>query len=150
TYSYTASGLSGGALDRLAAVTYSTSPSTRQTYLYENQAFPLALTGIIDENGNHFATWTYDQTGRATKSAYVDSTAGEVESKTVAYNNTTGSRPVPNARAQKEVYTFTTLQGVPKVIRIDRLAPATTTAATRFFTYDGHGYMASQADWNGN
>jgi YD repeat-containing protein len=48
------------------------------------------------------------------------------------------------------VYKFTTLQGVPKVTEIDRAASASLPAATRKFTYDSNGYMASQTDWNGN
>src|SRR5262249_15313041 len=39
-YSYTASGETPGVLDRLAAVTYSTSPPTQQSYVYENAALP--------------------------------------------------------------------------------------------------------------
>ena len=41
-----------GASSRLTSVTYSTSPPSTQTYLYENSAFPDWLTGIIDEDGN--------------------------------------------------------------------------------------------------
>ena len=48
------------------------------------------------------------------------------------------------------MYKFTTLQGVPKVTEIDRVATATLPAATRKFTYDTNGYTASQTDWNGN
>lgn len=68
TYGYNSSGLNPGVTDRLALVSYSTSPVTSQTYLYENTSFPFALTGIIDENGNRFATWVYDLSSRATSS----------------------------------------------------------------------------------
>ncbi|CAM9187122.1 unnamed protein product, partial [Phaeothamnion confervicola] len=34
-------------------------------YLYENPAFPQALTGIVDESGQRFATFSYDSYGRA-------------------------------------------------------------------------------------
>src|SRR5262249_23666680 len=70
SYTYTASGETPGVLDRLASVTYSTSPPTQQSYVYENAALPFALTGTIDENGTRYATWTYDQFGRATKSKH--------------------------------------------------------------------------------
>ena len=42
------------------------------------------------------------------------------------------------------------LQNVPKTTEIDRSASASTTAASRKFTYDVNGYLASQTDWNGN
>ena len=34
-------------------------------FLYENQAFPWAMTGVIDESGNRFSTFGYDGSGRA-------------------------------------------------------------------------------------
>lgn len=64
TYGYT----SASASKRLTSVGYSTSPATSQTYLYENAAQPFALTGITDENGKRYMSWTYDGTGRATSS----------------------------------------------------------------------------------
>ncbi len=144
-YGYTAS-VSGGALDRLASVNYSTNPATSQSYVYENPAFPFALTGLIDENGNRFSTWAYDSYGRGTSSQH----AGGADLTTIAYNDTDGSRTVTNAGGEQEVYKFATLQGVPKVVEIDRLATGTTAAATKTFTYDANGYLASQTDWNGN
>ena len=142
TYDYTGS----GAASQLASVSYSTSPVTSQTYLYENAALPNALTGIIDENGNRYATWTYDSKGRALTSQH----AGGADLNQVAYNDTDGSRTLTSPLGAQTVYKFTTLQGVPKITEIDRVATATTTAAARKITYDSNGYMASQTDWNGN
>ena len=85
TYSYAAAGGS----NRLVSVAYNTSPQTSQSYVYENAAFPFALTGIIDENGNRFATWTYDTAGRATSSQH----AGGADLTQFAYN-ADGSRTV--------------------------------------------------------
>ena len=146
TYGYNSSGVSPGVLDRLASITYSTTPVTSQSYLYENASLPFALTGIIDENGNRYATWTYDGTGRA-----LTSQNGQgANLTTVSYDDTTGDRTVTNALGEQEVYKFSTLQGVPKVTEIDRLPTSTTAAATRLFTYDANGYTASSTDWNGN
>jgi YD repeat-containing protein len=48
---------------RLTSVRY---PDGRgRGFLYENLVFPNALTGLLDENGARFATFTYDKTGRA-------------------------------------------------------------------------------------
>ena len=138
TYGYT------GAL--LASAGYSTSPPTKQTYVYESAALPSALTGIIDENGNRYTTWTYDSKGRALSSQH----AGGAGRLTISYNDTDGSRTVTNALGEQETYKFTTLQGIPKVTEVDRVASASLPAATRKFTYDSNGYTASQTDWNGN
>jgi len=146
TYSYSSSGLNPGVLDRLASVSYSTTPTTSQTYVYGNSSLPLALTGIIDEDGNHYGTWTYDNQGRGLTSQH----AGGADLTTVVYNDTTGSRTVTNALGEASTYTFTTLQGVPKVTSIARAATSTTAAATETFTYDSNGYTASVTDWNGN
>ncbi len=48
TYGYTTT--AGQSL--LTSVTYNTSPSTSQTYVYGNTSYPFMLTGITDENGN--------------------------------------------------------------------------------------------------
>ncbi len=146
TYGYDVSGQITGTMDRLRTVTYSTAPQTSLTYLYENTGLPYAITGIIDENGNRFASWTYDQYSRGLSSQFG---AGALLT-TVAYNDADGSRTVTNALGQPEVYKFTTLQGIPKVTEIDRVATATTAAAAKTFTYDGNGYTASESDWNGN
>ena len=138
TYGYT------GAL--LTSVGYSTTPPTQQTYVYENTALPSALTGIIDENGNRYTTWTYDSKGRALTTQH----AGGAGLITFTYDDTDGSRTVTNALGEQETYKFTTLQGIPKVTKIDRTASATLFVATRKFTYDSNGYTASQTDWNGN
>ena len=37
---------------------------TNRSFLYENQMYPRFLTGIIDENGERYATWTYDASGQ--------------------------------------------------------------------------------------
>ena len=145
TYSYNSSGVTAGVNDRLASVAYSTTPPTSQSYLYENSSFPFALTGITDEDGARYATWAYDTSGRATSSQH----AGGADLTEIAYNSD-GSRTVTHPLGQQETYTFTTLQGVPKVTQMSRLASATTAAATRTVTYDANGYIASQTDWNGN
>jgi RHS repeat-associated protein len=145
TYSYDSSGAVPGVNDRLVSISYSTTPVTSQTYLYGNASFPFALTGLEDENGNLFTSWTYDSLGRATSSQL----AGGAELTQVAYN-VDGTRTVTDPLGAQTVYTFATLQGVPKVTQMSRLATATTAAATRNFTYDVNGYKASETDWNGD
>src|SRR5665811_226139 len=66
TYGYTTT--AGQSL--LTSITYNTSPSTSQTYVYGNSSYPFALTGITDENSNSYASWTYDSMGRCTMSEH--------------------------------------------------------------------------------
>jgi len=146
TYGYDSSGQTGSSLDRLSSVTYSTTPQTSQQYLYENSDVPFALTGVIDENGNRYMSWTYDDNARGLTSQIGNGAL----LTTVTYNDTDGSRTAANALGQTDVYKFATLQGIPKVTEIDRLATATTSAASKLFTYDGNGYTATETDWNHN
>ena len=125
TYGYTT--VNGQSL--LTSVTYSTSPTTHQTYVYGNTNLPFALTGITDENGHNYATWAYDGAGRATSSQL----AGGVNFTSVTYFDNNGNRNVTGPQGVLETYKFTTLQGVPKVSEIDRAANGTVAAATEKF-----------------
>ncbi len=131
---------------QLQSVTYNTSPTTHQTYLYENLSYPYALTGITDENGSRYATWGYDGMGRATLSEL----NGAINYTSVYYNDSNGNRVVKGPLGLVETYKFTTLQGVPKVTEIDRAANGTVKAASETFGYDANGYLRSKNDWNGN
>ena len=146
TYAYNSSGVIPGVLDRLASITYSTTPVTSQSYLYENTTIPFGLTGITDEDGNRYATWTYDNTGRALSSQH----GSGADLITVSYDDATGNRTVTNALGEQEVNKFQIMQGVHKLVEVDRLATPTTASAQRLLMYDSNGYSASTTDWNGN
>ena len=129
----------------LTSVGYSTTPASAQTYVYGNSAFPAALTAIVDENGATYTSWTYDSTGRA----LTGQRGGGAGLVTIVYNDTDGSRTVTNALGQTELYKFSMLQAVPKVVEVDRQANSTIPAAKSFYTYDNNGYTATYTDFNG-
>jgi len=137
-------GFTGGVF---TSVTYPTSPATTLTYLYENTGSPLQLTGITDENGHRYATWGYDTEGRAVSSKMGDTLGANLTSLVF---NSDGTVTVTNALGVADTYTFTTLQGVPKMSGISRAATSTTAAASESFGYDTNGYTNSVTDWNGN
>jgi RHS repeat-associated protein len=141
TYGYTAT----AGQNLLTSVTYNTSPSTSQTYSYTQASYPFALTGITDENGNSYASWSYDTLGRCTQSAH----AGGADQVSVTYNSATNVT-VTNPLGEQETYHLTNVQGVSKVTQIDRAASAPVAAASEFFTYDTNGFLATATDWNGN
>ena len=134
SYIYSSSG-------NLASVTY---PSgARRQYLYENATYPNALTGIIDENGQRFATWTYDAQGRALSSQH----AGGADLTTLTYNSD-GSTSVTDARGNVHGYAFTTQFGVVKPTAVTGVPVQS--AGGMAFTYDSNGFLASSTDWDGN
>lgn len=142
TYGYTTT----SSQQLLTSVTFNTSPSTNITYNYTNTDFPFMLTSITDENGNTYESWTYDGTGRATMSER----AGGADEMQVSYDDSTGNRTVTNALGNAETYKFTTDHKKNKVSEIDRAADSPVASATRNFTYDSNGYLATATDWNGN
>lgn len=80
-----------------------------RTYLYNEPAYtqnsdlPYALTGVIDENGNRYATWYYDPQGRAISSEH----AGGVGKISLIYNDDgTGSTTVTDALGTARTYSF--------------------------------------------
>ncbi|HRH79159.1 MAG TPA: hypothetical protein PK129_17590, partial [Cellvibrionaceae bacterium] len=75
---------------------------TTRIYHYEDTRFPSALTGITDERGVRFATWKYDEKGRAISSEH----AGGAEKTTLEFN-ADGSTTVTNALGKKTTFSFT-------------------------------------------
>lgn len=146
SYGYDTSGLHGFLPDRLAWVGYSTTPASSISYLHENASVPFAVTGVLDENGDRYASWTYDDLGRGLSSRL----GAAAFLTTVSYNDANGSRTVTGPLGEIDTYKFTPLQGMPKLTEIDRSATAFSAAAVRTFTYDTNGYLASETDWNGH
>jgi len=82
----------------LIRVTY---PSGQfRQYHYEDAAFPNALTGITDESGERFATFGYDELGRAVLTEH----AGGVDRYTLAY--TQANTVVTDPLGTTMTYTF--------------------------------------------
>jgi len=134
TYAYDAQG-------NLASVTYPDRAVRR--YLYEDSNFPNALTGILDENGSRFATYAYDDRGRAVSTEH----AGGVELTTVAYN-TDGTASVTDPRGNLHGYNFSILFGLVKPTAVTG-APVQSSGG-KSFAYNGNGFIASRTDFNGN
>jgi YD repeat-containing protein len=90
---------------RLAMVTYGDGATRR--YVYENAAYPLHLSGVIDEAGNRFVTWTYDSQGRAVESAQA---TGALRVQ-LAYDATGATTVVTDALGRQRNLNFATIQG---------------------------------------
>jgi RHS repeat-associated protein len=132
----------------LSSVTYPDG-STRE-YVYENTTLPHALTGIIDENGNRYATYTYSTSafqGYALSSEH----AGEADKTTLAYSYSSTGVPttkVTDALGNEQTYTFKNQFDLIKVTAISGTPCQTCTGNA--FTYDSKGFIASSTDWNNN
>jgi YD repeat-containing protein len=129
---------------RLIKVTWP--DDSERHYHYEKSIFPNHLTGITDENGNRFATWKYDYSGKATSSEH----GGALERVRFRYNSD-GSTRVTDAKGATRAYHFTVQQGQMKVDRIEGDRCTTCSGGDiQAYTYGSNGFIASKTDWNGN
>ncbi|MGH8613902.1 MAG: hypothetical protein ACREYF_18235 [Gammaproteobacteria bacterium] len=137
--------------DNLASVRYpdetpsDDSDSPKRLFHYEDARFPHALTGITDENGNRFATYAYDDKGRAIVSEH----AGGAERVALSYN-ADGTTTVTDAQGATRTYTFETHHGVIKVKSIQGGPCPDCSGQTQNHAYDANGNVASKTDFNGN
>ncbi|MCR9279055.1 MAG: hypothetical protein NXH85_13880 [Pseudomonadaceae bacterium] len=144
SYSYDSSG-------RLETVTYPdetplvSNDNPVRTYHYEDSAFPNALTGITDENGDRYATWDYDSSGRVISSEH----AGGVDKNTLAFN-TNGTVTLTNPLGKQSIFTTQNVQGVERVVSTEGVATALCGATVQSRTYDSNGYVDLETDPEGN
>ena len=150
-YTYTPDGL-------LASVRYP--DTTRRQYHYNEPAFinngtacstapegfPTALTGLTDQNGTRYATFTYDCQGRASSSSH----AGGADEVKLTFNTpnssgTTVTDPLDNVRT----YGFKTLHGVVRRTTASQPAGSGCAASTAQIDYDANGNITEKTDFNG-
>ena len=126
-----------------------TSGTPTLTYLYEDTAYPnqTALTGITDENGHRYATWSYDST---TGRVLSQTLAGGADQVTLSYDDTHSTVTVTNALGKQFIYGTNAFQGVLQVASIAGQASTHTAAATTSYLYDSNGYVSQITDGNGN
>ncbi|MCG7756847.1 MAG: hypothetical protein LZF63_09340, partial [Nitrosomonas sp.] len=142
-YSYDAAG-------NLTSVTY---PDGKARIYHYNEptytsgaSLPNALTGITDENGIRFATYTYDKQGRAVVTEH----AGGVERYVLGYSSDGSNTIVTDPLNSQYTHHFQTILGVAKSTGQSQPAGSGCSAASSAITYDANGNAASRADFNGN
>ena len=113
-----------------------------RTFLYENPIYVSALTGIVDEEGQRYATYTYDSQGRATRTEH----SGGVNTYTIAFN-ADGSSAVTDPLGTTRTFGYSLVVNAIKRIGISQ--PCTTCGdGAQANTYDGSGNVASRTDFN--
>ncbi|MET0028734.1 MAG: DUF6531 domain-containing protein [Candidatus Thiodiazotropha sp.] len=119
---------------------------SERRYHYEDTRVPYHLTGITDENMERYATWAYDDQGRAISSEHANG-AERVE----FIFNSDGTTTVTDANGALRTYHFIVKQGQMKIDYIE--GDRCTTCAhgdVRSYTYDDSGFVVSKTDWNGS
>ncbi|WP_165797375.1 RHS repeat protein [Solimonas fluminis] len=143
---------------RLATVTYpddtplvSTDNPVRQ-YLYEDSANLKALTGIIDENGDRFATYAYDNHGRTVLSEHAGG-AGRHSFDYIDPAITRVREYFDATRYTEREITFGTpaSQRGPRVTSIayTQCPDCSLASNTESYTYDSNGWLTNKLDRRG-
>jgi len=121
-----------------------TGVTTTRQYLYEDTRNNGLLTGIIDERGVRFATWSYDAQWRAVSSEH----AGGAQRTLVAYN-ADDSRTVTNELGKNTTYRFVTVGNVKRVSAIEGEPSPNCSASNSTYTYNTLGQMLTKTDAQG-
>jgi YD repeat-containing protein len=117
-------------------------PVTKK-YLYEDPRFPSALTGIIDEKNVQFATWKYDEQGRAISSEH----AGGVDKRLLAFSP--NATIVIDPLLSNRTYRYKAASGAFRFTGADQPAGAGCSAATQNIEYDSNANPQLVTDFNG-
>lgn len=131
----------------LSTVTYP--DGTAKNYKYNEAGYvgtnlPHALTGIYDENGNRYASLTYDVLGRVTINQLADTGNGGPQQKyTFSYSGT--QTTVTDAAGIKEVMTFATNLGVMNLVSLKNLSDN----KIRYQTFDSRNNLTCRQDEEG-
>ncbi|MFI8579669.1 DUF6531 domain-containing protein [Ectopseudomonas khazarica] len=131
---------------RLTSVNRTVGGQTSQRqYHYEVAGKPDLLTGITDERGVRYATWAYDDQGRAISSEHADG----ADRVSVAYNSD-GTVSVTNELGRVAKYSFQTIRGVRRITAIDGEPSPNCPNSNSTFTYDDRGLLKTKTDNKGN
>ncbi|MGH8700383.1 MAG: DUF6531 domain-containing protein, partial [Burkholderiales bacterium] len=129
----------------LASLTFPDQKS--RTFQYEFSSFPFALTGIADENGARFATYAYDQHGRAVLSEHAGS-AERTELSFADSGSTAVTTYVSSTLPNTQTYGFEQFHGALRNSSVSGPGCASCQHSQR--THDANGNLLNARDWNGN
>jgi RHS repeat-associated protein len=128
--------------NRLSTVT--NQDGTTRSYAYGDSRFVNALTGVGDENGTTYSSWSYDAQERGISTQQ----AGGADAGTLVYNGD-GSVTVTDALGAVRTFSYTRIGDINRVSGISgsQCPTCQESAAT---SYDGYGWAAGRTDYNGN
>jgi RHS repeat-associated protein len=134
--------------NNLTSITYP--DGSRRLYWYNEQDktantdLAHALTGITDENGVRYATYSYASNGRAIS----ETLAGGVDSASLSFGS--NSTVVTDPLGTQRTYNFQNTLGVYRSTNTSQPAGSGCGPASRAMSYDANGNVASVTDFNGN
>ncbi|NII55540.1 RHS repeat-associated core domain-containing protein [Luteibacter sp. SG786] len=150
TVTYTYSEEDGGGLKAdLSNVMYVDGRSIEYRYneaeYTQGAELPHHLTGIIDEHGRRFATYSYDEAGHAQGSEHALG-AGKVM---VGYSMDPAQSIVFGPTGGIHTYSFETVRGSQRLVGIDQPGGSGCDPASSKLEYDSNGKVAARTDFDG-
>ncbi|SET02165.1 RHS repeat-associated core domain-containing protein [Variovorax sp. OV084] len=127
---------------RLATITYPDAKT--RTFLYQESYFPQAMSGIVDEAGVRFATFSYDPKGRATTS-YL---AGVADYYYVEYEYYSAGVSVTDPLGTRRFYAYGSAKG-KLAVTASSLASGTGEIDAASRVQDANGLITSETDFKG-
>jgi YD repeat-containing protein len=118
------------------------STTTARHYIYDSPSGQ-GLTGIVDERGIRFATWTYDGSNRATSSVHVGN-AGRTDIK---YGR--GYSEVVNPLGKVAMYNYAKVGDMERIISIAGEPSANCSASNSTYTYNDRAQLLTKTDAKG-
>jgi YD repeat-containing protein len=117
---------------------------------------PQAVTGILDENGTRYATYTYDSFGHATSSTHWKDAAATqpVDQMQIAFSTDVNGNPlssiVTDPRGTQRTTWLTSVLNLVKANGANQPSGAGCAAAASSQSFDANGNLASVTDFDGN
>ncbi|MES0478800.1 hypothetical protein ABUJ73_09610, partial [Pseudomonas aeruginosa] len=130
---------------RLTAVTRSNGEgSLTRRYHYEDSRNGSLLTGITDERGVRYASWHYDNQGRAISSEH----ATGAEKISLSHHGGYSTR-VTNEYGKQAIYYFQVVNGSRRIVAIEGEPSPNCPSSNSTFTYDDQGLLTSSLAYTG-
>ena len=154
--------------DNLTSITY---PDGKVKTLYYNEAAQInggtvcsgstsvgngfsyllnALTGIVDENGNRYNTWTFNCSGIATSAQLGNGIDKYLITVGTPNASGTSTTTFTSPLGSQFTYGFTSVNGLVLGNAFSQPAGSGSGAGSATSTYDANGNLASYSDFNGN
>lgn len=128
--------------NRLISVDVTISGATKaRNYHYEDSRDTSLLTGITDERGVRYVTWTYDDKGRAISSEHF----GGAEKIQISYDSASATS-VTNELGKVTKYTFRDISGLKRISSIVGEPSANCPNSNSSFSYNSRGQLTSKTD----
>ena len=123
------------------ATPWDESDNPRRQYHYEDARFPNHLTGISDRRGIRYASYAYDERGRAISSSHADH-ADRVD---IVYHPD-GSRTVTNGRGAQSTYTTVVRAGTSLVTGVSGPGCPGCGSGDTVYTYDARNHLSARTE----